>query len=209
MIARLNGRLDGVLENGCVLDVGGVGYLVFCSARTLAALPDAGEAVRLEIETHVREDHIHLYGFAEAVERDWFKLLTGVQGVGARVALGILSALSPGELAQAIVAQDKSMIARAPGVGPKLAGRVCSELKDRAGNLALGPGLAATGVAATDVAVAASPVPGVAGDALSALVNLGYRRGDAYGAVQTTLAELGGEAALQDVIRGSLKALGR
>ena len=210
MIARLRGRLDGVSETGCVLDVGGVGYLVYCSARTLAALPGEGEAVRLEIETHVREDHIHLYGFAEAAERDWFKLLTGVQGVGARVALGILSALSPGELAQAIVAQDKSMIARAPGVGPKLAGRVCSELKDRAGNLALGPGLAAGTAAAVPAAAgAAAGPPALAGDALSALVNLGYRRTEAFSAVQTTLAELGDDAGLQDVIRGSLKALGR
>ena len=124
MIAKLSGLLDGVGEGACVVDVGGVGYLVYCSGRTLAAMPTVGEAVGLLIETHVREDHIHLYGFAEAAERDWFKLLLGVQGVGARVALGILSTLTPGELVQAVVAQDKTMLTRAPSIGPKLGGRI-------------------------------------------------------------------------------------
>ncbi|HZD25577.1 MAG TPA: Holliday junction branch migration protein RuvA, partial [Alphaproteobacteria bacterium] len=158
MIARLTGRLDSIGEGTCVIDVGGVGYLVFCSGRTLAGLPEVGGAVRLAIETHVREDHIHLYGFVESEERDWFRLLTAVQGVGARVALGVLSVLSPAEVGQAVLAQDKAMIARAPHVGPKLAGRICAELKDKAGAIALGPALA--GRAAAPLNGAAAPANG-------------------------------------------------
>lgn len=200
MIAKLSGRLDSAGENACVIDVGGVGYLVFCSARTLQAMPAPGGAVSLLVETNVREDHIHLYGFAEAVERDWFNLLTGVQGVGARVALGLLSVLAPGEIAQAIVAQDKTMMTRAPNVGPKLAARICSELKDKAGNLAIGPGI---------MRRPAVGVSGPAGDAVSALVNLGYRQIDAHGAVQGAIVDLGPETDLQALIRASLKALAR
>lgn len=207
MIAKLTGRLDSVSDNACVIDVGGVGYLVFCSARTLHDMPGHGGAVSLLIETNVREDHIHLYGFAEAAERDWFNLLTGVQGVGARVALGMLSVMAPGEIAQAIVAQDKTAMTRAPNVGPKLAARICSELKEKAGNLAIGPG-----VARRPAAVAAGPSTGAvpqAGDAVSALVNLGYRQVDAYGAVHGVIADLGQDADLQALIRESLKALAR
>jgi Holliday junction DNA helicase RuvA len=203
MIAKLSGRLDtgsGVGGgNDCIIDVGGVGYLVFCSGRTLANLGDTGSAVTLLIETHVREDHIHLYGFAEAAERDWFKLLLSVQGVGAKVALAILSTLAPGELTQAVLAQDKSMPTRAPGVGPKLGGRIVSELKDKVGNLALGPGAAG--------AKAVPPAQGPAVDAISALVNLGYRPAEAQRAVQTAAGNLGEGAELQTLIRDSLRHL--
>ncbi len=199
MIAKLSGRLDISGANDCIIDVGGVGYLVFCSGRTLANLGDAGNAVTLLIETHVREDHIHLYGFAEAAERDWFKLLLSVQGVGAKVALAILSTLAPGELTQAVLAQDKSMPTRAPGVGPKLGGRIVSELKDKVGNLALGPGASDT--------TALPPAQGPAVDAISALVNLGYRPAEAQRAVQTAAATLGEGVELQSLIRDSLRHL--
>lgn len=202
MIAKLSGRLDSQLDGGCIVDVGGVGYLVFCSGRTLAALPQAGEAVSLQIETQVREDHIHLFGFAETAERDWFRLLLSVQGVGSRVALAILSTLQPGELVQAVLAQDKKQVSRAQGVGPKLAGRIVSELKDKTGNIALGPGAA--------VGESTPAVPAAAGsEAISALVNLGYRQSEAQNAVQTALTQLGAEAALSDLIRDSLKSLAR
>lgn len=204
MIAKLSGRLDAQQDGACIIDVGGVGYLVFCSGRTLAALPQTGEAVSLQIETQVREDHIHLFGFFETAERDWFRLLLGVQGVGARVALAILSTLQPGELLQAVLAQDKKQITRAPGVGPKLAGRIVSELKDKTGNIALGPG------AAIGESAAPATVPAAAGsEAVSALVNLGYRQSEAQSAVQTALTQLGAEAALSDLIRDSLKSLAR
>ncbi|MBT5898518.1 MAG: Holliday junction branch migration protein RuvA [Rhodospirillaceae bacterium] len=199
MIAELTGRLDTAGGNDCIIDVGGVGYLVFCSGRTLANLGETGNAVSLLIETHVREDHIHLYGFAEAAERDWFKLLLTVQGVGAKVALGILSTLAPGELTQAVVAQDKSMPTRAPGVGPKLGSRIVSELKDKVGNLALGPG--ATNPDAVPIA------QGPAMDAVSALVNLGYRPAEAHRAVQTAADALGERVELQSLIRDSLRQL--
>lgn len=203
MIAKLSGRLDSQTDGACIIDVGGVGYLVFCSGRTLAALPQAGEAVSLQIETQVREDHIHLFGFAETAERDWFRLLLTVQGVGSRVALAILSTLQPGELLQAILAQDKKQVSRAQGVGPKLAGRIVSELKDKTGNIALGPG-------ATIGESAPVSVPAAAGsEAISALVNLGYRQSEAQNAVQTALSQLGAEAALSDLIRDSLKSLAR
>jgi Holliday junction DNA helicase RuvA len=210
MIAKLSGRLDSVVDGGCVIDVGGVGYLVFCSGRTLQAMPEPGGAVSLMIETQVREDHIHLFGFTEAAERDWFNMLLGVQGVGARVALGMLSVLSPGEIAQAIVAQDKTTLTRAPNVGPKLAARICSELKDKAGKLAIGPGVGA--VAATRPAAdqaAGAEAASSAGDAVSALVNLGYRQVDAFTAVQDAAVDLGPDADLQSLIRISLKALAR
>lgn len=204
MIAKLSGRLDSQQEGGCIVDVGGVGYLVFCSARTLSALPGQGEAVSLLVETHVREDHIHLYGFREAGERDWFRLLLGVQGVGARVALAILSVLSPGDLLQAVIAQDRKLVTRAPGVGPKLAGRIVSELKDKTGNLALGPGAMADAGPASP-----SAAPAAGQEAVSALVNLGYRQAEAQIAVQSALGQLGAEAALSELIRDSLKSLAR
>ncbi|MBT4046320.1 MAG: Holliday junction branch migration protein RuvA [Rhodospirillaceae bacterium] len=201
MIAKLSGRLDTCDDNHCIIDVSGVGYLVFCSGRTLSNLGEPGLAVSLLIETHVREDHIHLYGFADAAERDWFKLLLSVQGVGAKVALAILSTLAPGELSQAIVAGDKAMITRSPGVGPKVGTRIVTELKDKVGDLALGP--SAVLADGDQPAVAQGP----AADAISALVNLGYRPGEAHRAVQTAAAAMGDEVNLQGLIRDSLRQL--
>ena len=199
MIAKLTGILDHIGADGAIVDVGGVGYLVYASTRTLGQL-QPGAAARLLIETHVREDHIHLYGFADAAERDWFRLLTTVQGVGAKVALAILSAVAPNDLTLAIVAQDKATLARAEGVGPKLAARIVNELRDKVGGLAL---------AATTAAVPAPAGndPGATGDAVSALVNLGYRRAEAFGAVAAASRRLGGEAKVDALIRAGLQEL--
>ncbi len=202
MIAMLAGIVDQVGADSLVLDVNGVGYLVFASARTLARAPARGEMLRLAIETHVREDHIHLYGFAEEAERGWFRLLTTVQGVGARLALAILSVLAPEALTTAIMAQDKAALARADGVGPKLATRIVNELKDKVGGIALGPAAATPG--------AAAPAAGaVTGDAVSALVNLGYSRTDAYSAVTEAARRLGADAKVDALIRAGLQELGR
>lgn len=200
MIAKLAGILDQLAADGAVVDVNGVGYLAFCSTRTLGRLPPLGSPVRLLIETHVREDHIHLYGFADAAERDWFRLLTTVQGVGARLALAVLSAIGPDELALAILAQDRASLARAEGVGPRLAARIVNELKDKAGGLALAK-------AAAPAAAAAPPGDGPAADAVSALVNLGYRRAEAFGAVAAAAHRLGREAAAEALIRAGLQEL--
>jgi Holliday junction DNA helicase RuvA len=206
MIAKLTGILDSAREGQAVIDVNGVGYLVFCSARTLASLPPRGQAASLAIETHVREDHIHLYGFANDAEREWFKLLTTVQGVGAKVGLAILSVLSPTEIAQAIVAGDRTAVARADGVGPKLAQRVVTELKDKAGSIGLSHGMP---IAATF----GKPAEGAEedaelADAVSALVNLGYKRVEAFGAVSNASRKLGRKVAAADLIRAGLKELG-
>jgi Holliday junction DNA helicase RuvA len=201
MIAKLTGILDHIGPDGVIIDVGGVGYLVFASNRTLGQLPPSGGAARLLIETHVREDHIHLYGFFDAVERDWFRLLTTVQGVGARLALAVLSAVAPNDLTLAIVAQDKAMLARADGVGPRLAARIVNELRDKVGGLVL----AATNAAAP--APQAASEPGATGDAVSALVNLGYRRAEAFGAVAAASRRLGGEPKVDELIRAGLQEL--
>jgi len=207
MIARLTGRIEPLGEDRIVVDVGGVGYLVFCSGRTLARLPSDGSTVQLHIETHVREDHIHLYGFAEQGELDWFRLLTTVQGVGARVALAILGVLGPDELLQAVAAGDKAAVSRANGVGPKLAGRIVSELKDKVGGIALGAA-AAIRLAGAKPAANASPAAGrVDEDAVSALVNLGYGRSEAFGAVVRAGGKLGEGAPLGDLIRAGLEEL--
>lgn len=200
MIGKLTGMVDQIEDGRCVLDVNGVGYLVQASTRTLAALPSPPATAQLLIETHVREDAILLYGFADAAERDWFRLLTTVQGVGAKVALGILSALSPRELVSAIAATDKASLTRAPGVGPKLAVRILSELREKAGAMPVGSGFTP----------APSVLPrGVAEDVLSALVNLGYRRQEAQPAVARVIERLGEDAGLDTVIRDSLKELAR
>lgn len=206
MIAKLSGLLDSVAETFCILDVNGVGYQVFCSARTLRNLPRPGEAVRLHIETHVREDHIHLFGFVSEAERGSFNLLQTVQGVGAKVALGILSTLAPDELFRAIASADKTTLNRCDGVGPKLAVRLITELKDKVGGIALGP--AAAGAPA-ETAAAESGVNGPVADALSALVNLGYKRADAFGAVTTAARNLGDKANVQQLIPAALKELAR
>lgn len=204
MIAKLKGLVDSLGEDWVVVDVSGVGYLVFCSTRTLGRLA-TGEAVELHVETHVREDHIHLYGFTDIAEKDWFKLLTTVQGVGAKVGLGILSVLGPDELVQAIAAQDKALITRAPGVGPKLAGRITSELKDKVGGLALGA--AVNGISAAPAATGPAPGANATVDAVSALVNLGYGRSEALGAVAHAAGKLGGEADVEALIRSGLAEL--
>jgi holliday junction DNA helicase RuvA len=200
MIALLVGVIEEVGADHLVLDVNGVGYQAFCSGRTLARAGARGERMRLLIETHVREDHIHLYGFGDEAERQWFRLLMTVQGVGARLALAILGVLAPDQLATAILAQDKASLARADGVGPKLAQRIANELKDKVGGIALGP--------------AAQRVPqsdgdGTASDAVSALVNLGYQRAEAFGAVATAARQLGPAAALDALIRAGLRELAR
>jgi holliday junction DNA helicase RuvA len=200
MIAMLAGVVEQAVAEGVVVDVNGVGYLVFASARTLARVPARGEPLKLLVETHVREDHIHLYGFADEAERAWFRLLTTVQGVGAKLALAVLGVLGPDALVSAIMAQDKAALARADGVGPKLAQRIANELKDKVGGIALGPAVA--------VGAAAAP-KGAAADAVSALVNLGYSRSDAFGAVHEAAKRLGGEAKIDALIRAGLQALGR
>ena len=199
MIARLTGRIEALEADRCVVDVNGVGYLVQASTRTLAALP-AGAAASLLIETQVREDALVLYGFFESAERDWFRLLTTVQGVGAKVALNILSALSPRDLIAAIQAGDRGSLTRAAGVGAKLAIRLLTELRDKAGAMPAGIGFSP---------VLPPPAGGVAADALSALVNLGYRRAEAQTAVDRAMARLGEDAALDALIRDGLKELAR
>ncbi len=199
MIAKLKGMVDSLGEDGAVIDVSGVGYQVFCSGRTLGRMT-VGEAVTVLVETHVREDHIHLYGFADAIERDWFRLLTTVQGVGAKVGLGILTALSADALVQAIAAQDRAAIRQAAGVGAKLAGRIVSELKDKVGALALGPGAASPGDG--------GGLRGPAVDAVSALVTLGYTPSEALGAVSQAGGRLGSDAPVEVLIRVGLAELG-
>jgi len=200
VIAKLSGLVDQTGADWAIIDVGGVGYLVFASSRTLARLPPPGQPASLLVETHVREDHIHLYGFADAVARDWFRLLITVQGVGAKVALAVQSALDVDELLRAVASQDKASLTRASGVGPKLAGRIVAELKDKVAALTL-----AAGVAAADGA--AAPAAGPLADAISALVNLGYRRAEAYGAVAEAARRLGPDVAIDNLIRAGLKEL--
>jgi holliday junction DNA helicase RuvA len=201
LIAKLKGVVDQVDADSAVVDVGGVGYLVSASARTLRNL-SAGDVVTVLVETIVREDAIALYGFLETAERDWFRILTTVQGVGARVALSILSTLSPDEIARAIAAQDRATLSRPAGVGAKLAARLATELKDKA---------AAFGVAPTSriAEMASMPAGSINEDAVSALVNLGYKRVEAFGAVARVTQRLGDEAKLDAVIRAGLQELAR
>ena len=202
MIAHLKGRLDSTGLDHAVIDVGGVGYLVGASSRTLAALGPVGEAATLHTEMLVAEDSIRLVGFARADERDWFRLLTGVQGVGARVALAILSALEPADLSRAIAAQDKASVARANGVGPKLAERIVRELKDK-----VGPGL--SGVALGSSAATQAAPAGAGADAVSALLNLGFRPAEAASAVAAAAEELGAGATLDALVRLALRRASR
>ncbi|MDA1089774.1 MAG: Holliday junction branch migration protein RuvA [Proteobacteria bacterium] len=199
MIAKLKGMVDSSGDGWVIIDVGGVGYLVFCSGRTLRRF-GPGEAAEVLIETHVREDHIHLYGFFDAAERDWFRLLTTVQGVGVKVALAMLTVLGPEELLHAVAAADKAMITQTPGVGAKLATRILSELKDKVGTMALSSG--AGGAGSVPVA-AAGPVK----DATSALVNLGYRPSEALAAVSRAAGRLGEGANVEALIRAGLSEL--
>ena len=198
MIAHLKGILASTGPDHAVIEVAGVGYLVGASARTLDSLGAVGEAVLVHTEMLVAEDSIRLMGFATATERDWFRLLTAVQGVGARVALAILSALAPDELSRAIAAQDKTMVTRANGVGPKLAERIVRELKDKVGGVALGvPGIVPT------------PAGGAAADAVSAMLNLGFRPAEASNAVAAANDELGAGATLDALVRLALRKASR
>ena len=197
MIAKLTGMLDETGADWAVLDVQGVGYLVHCSAKTLTALGAAGERCTLFTHLQVSENDMRLLGFASAEERDWFRLLTQVQGVGSKVALAILSALSPGELRDACAAGDAASVARAQGVGPKLAGRIVNELKDKAGVMPGG------GVASPVGAV--SPAGAASADAVAALVGLGFKPAVAASAVAHAQADLGEGAAEAELIRAALK----
>ena len=199
MIALLRGTVAGVSEDAAVVDVGGVGYLVQCSANTLQRLPRLGQPVELHTEMQMREDGITLYGFLEPADRVWFRMLQSVQGVGARVALSLLGVLRPQELATAIALGDKAALTRAAGVGSRLAARIAAELKDRVGGLPV-----ATNAAAT---VAVLQPAGPVEDALSALVNLGYGRSDAFAALARAQGRLGDEAKVDQLIREGLKEL--
>jgi holliday junction DNA helicase RuvA len=200
MIAKLRGVVDAVGEDWAVIDVGGVGYLVSCSGRTLSAL-QVGQAAALFVETQVREDRIQLFGFFDPADREWFRLLQTVQGVGGRVALAILSALAPDQLVQVIASGDRPAITRADGVGPKLAARILTELKDKAGGIALG-------TLARSAATNAGRGPRSPDlDAVSALVNLGYGRAEAFGAIASASQALGDGASIDALIKAGLKEL--
>lgn len=209
MIGKLTGRVDEVAEDHAILDVNGVGYLVFASGRTLSALPERGGMMSLLIETHVREDHFHLYGFATAAERIWFKTLTTVQGVGVKMAMAILSAMAPEQILTAIAAQDKKALTVVSGVGPKLAERIVTELKGQAVKLgAAGFSIAAThaGDAPAKGKKAAAVAPSLIEDALSALVHLGYGRSEAFSVVMR-LQQENPSAKLDQLIRDGLREL--
>ena len=195
MIAKLTGRLDSSGAGYAVIDVGGVGYLVEASARTLDALGAVGGDVTIHTEMLVGEDFLRLLGFAKAEERDWFRLLTSVQGVGAKVALAILSALEISDLQRALASGDSAMIARANGVGPKLAQRIAHELKDKAGGLA--------GIVGSNPSVSAASGP--LGDAVAALTGLGFKPSEAGAAVAAASEELGAGATLDALVRAALK----
>jgi len=203
MIGKLKGVIDSFGEDFVILDVQGVGYVVHCSSRTLQKLPRPGGAATLAIETQVREDAIRLFGFMADAERDWFRLLQSVQGVGAKVALAILGIFSASELASAIGLQDKSAIARTPGVGPKLAARIVAELKDKTPAAGVVDPLVARLAGEEAAPMAPQPVR----DAISALVNLGYGRPQAAAAVAASRAALGEKAETQALIRQGLKEL--
>ncbi len=205
MIGKLRGVIDSYLDDGVILDVGGVGYEVHCSARTLQALPAPGEASTLSVETVVREDLIRLYGFADEGERQWFRLLTTVQGVGAKVALAVLGVFKPGDLASAIALQDKAALSRAPGVGRRLAERLVTELRDKA------PAWSGAdpNVVHLRAELAERRAPQPVADAVSALVNLGYAEVQASAAIAAAARAAGDAATTEALIRLGLKELVR
>lgn len=205
MIAKLTGLIDQKGEGWAIIDVSGVGYLVFCSSRTLGRLA-TGDVASLVVETHVREDHIHLYGFLDQSECTWFKLLTTVQGVGAKVALGILSVIKEDELFQAIATADKATITRAPGVGPKLAVRLLTELKDKMATISIGSG-AGVGSSSLGSVQANGAFAGTISEAVSALVNLGYSASHSLTAVSAASGKLGDGVGLEELIRTALVEL--
>ena len=204
MIGKLKGGIDEIGDDHVVVDVHGVCYVAFCSARTLSRIGSVGEAVVLYIETFVREDQLKLYGFMSAEERGWFNLLQSVQGVGARVALAILSTLSSGEIANAIALGDKTAVSRAPGVGPKVATRIVTELKNK-----VPAGLSAGDSEAVSFRreVGEGAAPAAVSDAISALTNLGYSRDQAAGAVSAALKQAGEDAQSTTLIRLGLREL--
>ena len=208
MIGKLSGIIESLTSTHLILDVGGVGYLVHASQRTLGGIGREGEAASLLIETAVREDAITLYGFADAAEREWFRLLTAVQGVGAKAGLAILSACPPEQVGLAIAAQDKAMLTRAEGVGPKLAARILTELKDKAANMDISPAAGGknSGTLADGKDGAGAPGRPLDQDAVSALVNLGYGRADAFTAVSRAKGRAGDH--LEALIRVALQELG-
>src|SRR6476661_6198618 len=205
MIGKLKGILDSYGEDYVILDVGGVGYQVHCAARTMQMLPGAGDPATLSIETYVREDQIKLFGFASDVEREWFRLLQTVQGVGAKVALSVLGTLSTSELASAIAMRDKAIVARSPGVGAKVAERIVTGLKDKAPTF--------TDVDPAVVHLAGSlddkRAPKPVADAVSALVNLGYGQPQAAAAIAVAARAAGEGADTATLIRQGLKELAR
>ncbi|WP_029014663.1 Holliday junction branch migration protein RuvA [Niveispirillum irakense] len=203
MIAKLSGLLDSTGLDWAIIDVNGVGYLFSASSRTLRRLGMPGDRASVLTDMWVSEDKIALYGFVDATERDWFRLLTTVQGVGARVALNLLSALAPDRLTSAIAAQDKTSLCEADGVGPKLAARILNELKDKVASLAVAP----VGAPAAKGAPQPAAPSGAVGDAVSALVNLGYKRIDAFTAVNKAAQVLGADADVSALIRAGLKEL--
>jgi len=205
MIGKLKGIIDSYGEDYIILDVGGVGYQVHCSARTLQSLPSAGEAATLSIETHVREDQIKLFGFANDIDREWFRLLQTVQGVGAKVAMSVLSTLRASELASAVAMRDKAMVARSPGVGPKVAERIVTELKDKV------PAFANIDPAVVHLAGALDEkrAPRPMADAVSALINLGYGHPQAAAAIAAAARNAGEGADTATLIRQGLKELAR
>jgi holliday junction DNA helicase RuvA len=205
MIGKLKGLIESYGEDSVIVDVNGVGYEVHCSARTLQELPGIGQPAILSIETHVREDQIRLFGFVTEIEREWFRLLQTVQGVGAKVALSVLGTLKPSELASAIAMRDKAMVARAPGVGPKVAERIVTELKDRAPAYTnVDPALVRL-TGALDDKRAPAPVT----DAVSALVNLGYAQAQAATAIAAAARQAGEGAEATTLIRLGLKELAK
>src|SRR5499427_8483468 len=205
MIGKLKGIVDSYGEDYVILDVGGVGYQVHCSARTMQALPSPGEAATLSIETYVREDQIKLFGFASDIEREWFRLLQTVQGVGAKVAMSVLGTLKPSELASAVAMRDKAMVARTPGVGPKVAERIVTELKDKA------PAYANVDPAVVHLAGALEDkrAPRPVADAVSALINLGYGQPQAAAAIAAATKVAGEGADTAKLIRLGLKELSK
>jgi len=204
MIGKLKGIVESISADSAIIDVQGVGYVIFAPARVLAHLPSVGEAVTLSIETVVREDMIRLYGFETESERDWFRALQSVQGVGAKVAMEILSVLSVSDVASAVALQDHASVSRAKGVGPKLAKRIVAELKDRA------PASATIIPMATAIKGGGAQIAPEAlarADAVSALVNLGYLEALAATAIAGALARVEGEAEVETLIREGLKEL--
>ncbi len=200
MIARLKGRIEDITADHCIVDVNGVGYLVHASTRSLSQFP-MGEAVTVLVEMQVREDAITLFGFADTAERDWFRLLMTVQGVGAKVALSILSTLGPSDLVSALSHADAGILERPAGVGKKLAARLITELRDKVGKMPSGNGVVLPPLTL--------PAGSVSGDALSALMNLGYRRPEAEAAVDRAMKRIGDDASIDQLIREGLKELAR